>query len=580
MQEEEKIQEKEAPAQMMVEEEEEETNANNMPAQMQEDKEEEIQPKKGQQNPDSPTNKSVNSFAHLNMKLQTKMQNSFGTSFQDVNIHQNDGSASQMGALAYTQGNNVHFAPGQFNPNTQGGQELLGHELTHVVQQREGRVQPTKQGKGKAVNDNPSLESEADNMGKKAANGQQVDIAGKGSGVQKEGKNDPKVKDGKDGNPEVRNLSWLNFLFPRKVENVNVHAILYDVDTYEDGPNQGQKYVSNVKYVITTDEKNWTEILKYGNEISFQYIFGFIHAATKGYDRPDCQDPNLANNAAKGKPSTVLQTDSSFSYMHIFDDTPIIDNKDAILPFLNALYGIHNKNESSLDLPQSFWEASNHGVNFDTIFSGLGSFIKKYQHLLIENESNLRIDNREENIKKVAEQGTPSKLLAAGTPAVARAMVHNAFATALSAAKSLLNKSVIGINKDNFQSSKRDNYMVYNSALIINNAIKGYNSVIDQINKNRNTVFNSVWTLIPFSDKVPSICSDGIHDICEGIFNSAFKTSPDSIATMKAELKTEFSKLGNIEDLKKEKEAKNINFDAYLKMLFHILSAFNEGIDD
>jgi hypothetical protein len=54
------------------------------------------------------------------------------------------------------------------------------------VQQREGRVQPTKQGKGKAVNDNPSLESEADSMGKKAANGQQVDVAGKGSGVMKE----------------------------------------------------------------------------------------------------------------------------------------------------------------------------------------------------------------------------------------------------------------------------------------------------------------------------------------------------------------------------------------------------------
>ncbi|MEN8906383.1 MAG: hypothetical protein ABF289_10545, partial [Clostridiales bacterium] len=44
----------------------------------------------------------------------------------------------------------------------------------------------TKQGKGMSVNDNPSLESEADTMGKKAANGQQVDVAGKGSGVQKD----------------------------------------------------------------------------------------------------------------------------------------------------------------------------------------------------------------------------------------------------------------------------------------------------------------------------------------------------------------------------------------------------------
>ncbi len=66
-----------------------------------------------------------------------------------------------MGALAYTQGNNVHFAPGQYNPSSQKGQELLGHELTHVVQQREGRVQPTKQGKGMSVNDSPVLEKEA-----------------------------------------------------------------------------------------------------------------------------------------------------------------------------------------------------------------------------------------------------------------------------------------------------------------------------------------------------------------------------------------------------------------------------------
>lgn len=148
------------------------------PIQKQEEKEEEIQAKKGEKHSVNSGGKSINSFAHLNMALQAKMQNSFSTSFQDVNIHQNDSSASQMGALAYTQGDNVHFAPGQFNPNTQGGQELLGHELTHVVQQRQGRVQPTKQGKGMGVNDNPSLESEADTVGKKAANGQNVDVFG------------------------------------------------------------------------------------------------------------------------------------------------------------------------------------------------------------------------------------------------------------------------------------------------------------------------------------------------------------------------------------------------------------------
>jgi hypothetical protein len=82
-----------------------------------------------------------------------------------------------MGALAYTQGNDVHFAPGQYNPESSKGQELIGHELTHVVQQRQGRVKPTKeQGKGLSVNDNPSLENEADTKGKKAANGQTVNV--------------------------------------------------------------------------------------------------------------------------------------------------------------------------------------------------------------------------------------------------------------------------------------------------------------------------------------------------------------------------------------------------------------------
>jgi hypothetical protein len=48
---------------------------------------------------------------------------------------------------------------------------------------KEEKEMQMKQGKGMSVNDNPSLESEADNVGKKAANGLQVDVVGKGSGV-------------------------------------------------------------------------------------------------------------------------------------------------------------------------------------------------------------------------------------------------------------------------------------------------------------------------------------------------------------------------------------------------------------
>ena len=100
--------------------------------------------------------------------VRAKMENAFNTSFSDVKIHEGSEAAS-VGALAYTERNHIHFAPGQFKPDTLPGQALLGHELTHVVQQRQGRVQPTNQINGLPVNDDPALEKEADRRGLKAA---------------------------------------------------------------------------------------------------------------------------------------------------------------------------------------------------------------------------------------------------------------------------------------------------------------------------------------------------------------------------------------------------------------------------
>ncbi|MEM9448030.1 MAG: DUF4157 domain-containing protein [Cyanobacteria bacterium P01_E01_bin.6] len=110
--------------------------------------------------------------------VRAKMENSFGTSFGDVQIHQNSVQAKSVGALAYTQGNQIHFAPGQYNPKSLSGQALLGHELTHVVQQRAGRVPVPAQSKGAPINADPSLENEADIMGARAARGQFADVPG------------------------------------------------------------------------------------------------------------------------------------------------------------------------------------------------------------------------------------------------------------------------------------------------------------------------------------------------------------------------------------------------------------------
>jgi len=157
---------------------------NNHPAQMfaRDEEEEKTQAKIGdeeQQQKAAPG--STGTATHLPSHVQAKMESSFGTDFSGVNIHTNSGQATNIGALAYTQGNDVHFAPGQFNPGTQKGQELIGHELTHVMQQRQGRVKPEKQGKGMNINSNPALENEADVMGAKAARGKNNSILQKSS---------------------------------------------------------------------------------------------------------------------------------------------------------------------------------------------------------------------------------------------------------------------------------------------------------------------------------------------------------------------------------------------------------------
>ena len=105
------------------------------------------------------------------VEVQAKMEKSFGTDFSNVKVHPNSSKASDIGAQAYAQGSDIHMAPGKYDPNSQSGQELLGHELTHVVQQREGRVKATTQAKGIPVNDDQGLEKEADNFGAIAARG-------------------------------------------------------------------------------------------------------------------------------------------------------------------------------------------------------------------------------------------------------------------------------------------------------------------------------------------------------------------------------------------------------------------------
>ena len=101
-------------------------------------------------------------------EVKARMESAFNTDFSGVRVHPESSAAPAVGALAYTQGTDIHFAPGQFSPNNSAGQRLLGHELAHVQQQSQGRVTPTTEVNGLPVNDSPALEEEADRLGSKA----------------------------------------------------------------------------------------------------------------------------------------------------------------------------------------------------------------------------------------------------------------------------------------------------------------------------------------------------------------------------------------------------------------------------
>jgi hypothetical protein len=93
--------------------------------------------------------------------LKSGIENLSGYSMDDVTVHYNSPEPAQLQAHAYAQGADIHLAPGQ--------EQHLPHEAWHVVQQKQGRVQPTQQLKGKVnINDDTGLEKEADVMGKKA----------------------------------------------------------------------------------------------------------------------------------------------------------------------------------------------------------------------------------------------------------------------------------------------------------------------------------------------------------------------------------------------------------------------------
>jgi hypothetical protein len=99
----------------------------------------------------------------LDPKIAGKAGKTMGQDFSGVNVHtdsQADDLSRQLGAKAFTTGNDIFFQSGAYDPGSSDGQRLIAHELTHVSQQ--GASPPSAQGKLTVNDPNDQYEEEAD----------------------------------------------------------------------------------------------------------------------------------------------------------------------------------------------------------------------------------------------------------------------------------------------------------------------------------------------------------------------------------------------------------------------------------
>jgi hypothetical protein len=77
-----------------------------------------------------------NPLAHT---VSRQLESSLGTSLGGVRVHTDNNAAAlarAVSARAFTVGNDIFFAPGEYDPGSHSGTELIAHEVTHVVQQQ------------------------------------------------------------------------------------------------------------------------------------------------------------------------------------------------------------------------------------------------------------------------------------------------------------------------------------------------------------------------------------------------------------------------------------------------------------
>jgi hypothetical protein len=149
---------------------------------------------------------SSGSGAPLPETVMRKFESSLGADLSDVRVHtgpESAAAADAVGARAYTVGQNIHFAAGQYDPSSAGGEHLLAHEVAHTVQQQGGT--PTRQHKLAVSAPQDAAEYEADRAADAMVSGQSAAITSAGAGVFRDKDEDKKKEDEKYKGPAPEN---------------------------------------------------------------------------------------------------------------------------------------------------------------------------------------------------------------------------------------------------------------------------------------------------------------------------------------------------------------------------------------
>jgi Domain of unknown function (DUF4157) len=234
--------------------------------------------------------------------LKAGVESFSGLSMDDVKVHYNSAKPSQLNALAYAQGTDIHVAPGQ--------EKHLPHEAWHIVQQKEGRVQPTAQmNSGVPVNDDKGLEHEADVMGAKALSAAQPSSPRVVGGADESAAAMARSKPGNDHLQMISALAGSNVIQLQKTSVAILGQSHDDVD-----------FLKRVQEAIVTLQQSgvrFSVVIEEPPEVTLEELIRTCEDVVK-----HCQDPALLGRAEAELPIYRFLSDNRISFSGV--DSPQI----------------------------------------------------------------------------------------------------------------------------------------------------------------------------------------------------------------------------------------------------------------